>query len=90
MLVSPISFIITCMLIRRIGLFFLIVGVLMVFLFFAIGEPNSQNLKFFCTGLPLAILGGAIWLRKRERTPVERFRILRRFSTQKEEEYKDE
>jgi len=89
LLVSPISFIITYMLIKRIGLFLLLVGILMVFLFFAIGEPNSQNLKFFCTGLPLAILGGALWLRKQEKTPVERFRMLRRFST-KEEEYKDE
>jgi hypothetical protein len=62
----------------RIGLFFFLVGILIVFISLAAGKANSDSLKLFCIGAPSALLGITLWFRARDRTPAERFKILRR------------
>lgn len=71
---------------ERIGIFFVLVGVLLVFITFASGKPNSQSFTLFCIGLPLALLGGTLWYRHRERETVERFRTIKKMSSKKEDE----
>jgi len=74
------------MFIRRIGVFFVLVGGLILFISVAAGKPNSNTLTLFCIGLPLSLLGGTLWYRNRDKTPAQRFQILRKFSTKKEKE----
>jgi hypothetical protein len=74
------------MLIRRIGLFIFILGLLILMVSIASGKLNSQSLTLFCIGVPTALLGGTIWFRNRERTPVQRFRLLRKSQNKDEDQ----
>jgi membrane protein implicated in regulation of membrane protease activity len=78
------------MFIRRIGLFFLIMGLLILLVSIASGKPNSQSLTLFCIGVPLVMFGWTLWYRNRERTPSQRFRTLRKFSTKEDVEDNDD
>ena len=84
LLVFPISFIITSML-SRMGIFFLLIGLLTLVFAFATGGINRQNLNIYCVGAPMVILGTFIWYRYRERTPAERFRRIKKLSSRKGE-----
>jgi len=68
------------MFIRRIGIFIMIVGGIILLVSMVAGKPNSQSMFLFCIGVPMILLGGTLWYRNRERTPSQRFRILRKFS----------
>jgi hypothetical protein len=71
---------------RRIGVFFMLVGILILFLFFASGTKNPQSLTFLCAGSALSLMGGTLWYRGRDRTPAERFRTIRKYSSKKKKE----
>jgi drug/metabolite transporter (DMT)-like permease len=71
---------------RRIGVFFMLVGILILFLFFASDRTSSQSLTFLCAGSALSLTGGMLWYRGRDRTPAERFRTLRKYSSKKKKE----
>jgi hypothetical protein len=73
---------------RRVGMFFLLVGLMIMFIFFPSGSANTESLTIFCSGIPFVILGISMWLRSRDSTPAERFRLLRMLSRKKEEEEK--
>ena len=79
------------MLLRKIGMFFLIMGLLFLLVTISSGNLNSQSLTLFCIGVPLVLFGGTLWYRNREVTPSQRFRTLRKFSTKENiEEDEDE
>jgi hypothetical protein len=65
----------------RIGVFFFLVGVLIVFISLASGNANSDSLKLFCIGAPSVLLGLTLWFRNRDRRPAERFKVLRKYSS---------
>jgi hypothetical protein len=67
----------------RIGVFFVLVGVMIVFVSFASGKANSDSLTLFCIGTPLVLLGITLWFRNRERAPAERFKIFRKYASKK-------
>jgi len=73
---------------KRIGLFFMLVGLLLILITFTSGRLKSQTLTLLCASIPLVIIGGGLWFRNQDRTQSERFRILRR-KTSKDGEEKD-
>ena len=88
MLVSPISFIIARML-RKIGVFLFLVGLIVTMVSFASGSINKQSLILFLIGIPLILLGGLIWNRNRHTDQVERFRLVRKFMPKRKGDQED-
>jgi hypothetical protein len=78
------------MFLQRMGIFLLLLGFLMVLASFATGRANSESLTLFCFGLPLMIFGGTLWYRNRDKTPAQRFRLLRKFSTKEDEDEEED
>jgi len=74
--------------VRKFGVFLFLAGILILFMSFAPGEVNKDSLTIFFSGVLLVFLGYSLWSRNRDRTPVERFRILRKFSSKKEDKEK--
>ena len=66
------------LMLKRFGVFVLLVGLLLVFVPVASGNFNRQNLTLLCASLPLVLIGGMLWYRNRDTTPADRFRLLRR------------
>jgi uncharacterized membrane protein YfcA len=64
---------------RQVGMFFLFVGMIVVFVFAASLQLGSPEYSYCLIGLLLVILGGyLIYRNRRTPEPAERFRILRR------------
>jgi len=70
----------------RMGVFFLIIGLLTLVFAFATGGINRQNLSLYCVGAPMVILGLIIWNRTRDKTPAERFRRIKKLSSRRSED----
>jgi hypothetical protein len=64
---------------RKIGVFLFLVGLIVTMVSFASGNLNKQSLTLFLIGVPLVLLGGLIWNRNRDTDQVERFRLVRKF-----------
>jgi uncharacterized membrane protein YfcA len=64
---------------RQIGMFFLFVGMIVVFVFVASLQLGSPEYSYCLIGLFLVLLGGVLVYRNRRTPePAKRFRILRR------------
>lgn len=75
---------------RKIGLFFLLVGLIITIILFPSRISNTPSMTFFCIGIALIIVGITIWARTRDRTPAPRFRLLRTFAVKKDEKKEEE
>jgi hypothetical protein len=75
---------------KKMGIFIMLVGIIFVLISFGSVSANSQSITMLCSGIPMILLGLTIWYRNRDRTPAERFRIFRGFSSKEEEDEDDE
>ena len=69
----------------QVGEFFVLLGVMLLIIFFATGQVGSPVYLYFCVGVPL--LGLGIFLMWTGKNPVEaskRFRIVRNYSVKRE------
>jgi len=73
----------------KMGIFIMLVGIVFVLISFGSASANSQSISMFCSGIPMILLGAMLWFRNRDRTPVERFRIFRMFSSKEEDDEKE-
>ncbi len=76
----------------KIGQFLIIVGVILLVIFFASGEGWSMAFGYFLTGLGLMLLGGFLNFRGRKPTDpnTARFRTVRKFRERKERREKEQ
>lgn len=73
----------------QIGLFFLVIGLILLVIFFGTDQVNRPAYNFFCGGLVITALGIYLYWRDRPpSTPSGRFRILR--GSNRPDEKKDE
>jgi hypothetical protein len=73
----------------QVGEFFVLLGVLLLIIFFITGQVDSPIYWYFCIGVP--VLGLGIFFMWTGRNPVEaskRFRIMRNFSERREKKKK--
>ena len=75
---------------RRMGIFFIIVGILILLFAVSSGELNNENLRLYCISTPLMVLGVFLWYRNRDRTPVERFRTVRKIASRRRKDEEEE
>jgi len=76
----------------KLGQFLIIVGLILLVIFFASGEGWSMAFGYFLTGLGLVFLGGFIIFRRRRPTDpnTARFRTVRRFRERKDRREKEQ
>jgi hypothetical protein len=76
----------------KVGLYFLIIGIVLLVLFFVTGQENDPNVLYFFSGFGLSLLGFFL-IRKNWKAPPPstRFRMFRRKKKEekKAEEYRD-
>ena len=72
------------------GIFFLIVGILILLFAVSTGEFNNENLRLYCISTPLIVLGAVLWYRNRDRAPVERFRTVRKITSRRRKKDEEE
>jgi len=70
--------------------FFFLVGSIITLFYFSSFSSNSGSYNPLCIGVLLMIMGFTLWFRGRDRTPVARFRLLRKFASKKKEEIDEE
>jgi len=71
--------------VRRVGTFFLLVGILIIFISFGSDERDSQAIQIFCVGLTCALVGLVIWYRTREPSQSSRFRLIKKIASRDKE-----
>jgi len=76
----------------KIGQFLIIVGLILLVIFFATGEGWSITFGYFLTGLGLVLLGGFLIFRGRKPTDpnTARFRTVRKFRERQERRKKEQ
>ncbi|MBN2148981.1 MAG: hypothetical protein JW726_16470 [Anaerolineales bacterium] len=63
----------------RIGVFFLMIGLVLLVIFFTTDQAQHPAYGFFFIGAALTFLGGyLIWRNRKPPAPTERFRTLRK------------
>ena len=65
----------------QVGQFLILVGVLILIVFFASDQIKTPNYLFFCSGIVICFLGGLVmWQGRNPSQPSERFRLFRKRS----------
>ena len=74
----------------KIGRLLIVIGLILLVIFFAVDQSKNPSYGYFCIGLVLVILGGIFMLRG-HKPPAEsmRFRTLRRWREQ-QRQWKEE
>ena len=70
----------------KFGRFFILIGLVLLVVFFAVDQARSPSYGYFCIGIVMVILGGLMMVRG-HKPPDEsmRFRTLRRWRDQQRE-----
>jgi hypothetical protein len=63
---------------------FLVVIIALIFIL-PLGGINSQTLSILCISLPVLVLAITLWNRHREKEPASRFRVIKMFSSKKDD-----
>ena len=75
----------------QVGQFFLVLGVLLLVLYFVTNQAKSPTILYFCSGTLLLILGiYMMWLGRNPPLDRERFRMLRQMSERRKKPKKEE
>ena len=75
----------------QVGQFFLILGVLLLILYFITNQAKSPPTIYFCIGVLLLLLGIYImWVGRNPPMDRERFRMLRQMSEKRKKPKKEE
>ncbi len=69
---------------QRIGAFFLIVGILLIYIFWGSAQSSLPNFRWLLFGLLAIIWGIALIFRGREATESQRFRTIKKLRGKKE------
>ena len=75
---------------RRFGIFLILVGLITLILTFPLREIEKSSMALLCIGTPMVILGYLLWSRNRDRTPAARFRLIRKLAAKKKTENEPE
>ncbi len=70
----------------KIGRLLMLIGLILLVIFFAVDQSKSPSYGYFCVGLVAVILGGVLMVRGQQ-PPAEsmRFRTLRRWREQQKQ-----
>jgi hypothetical protein len=72
---------------RRVGLFFLFIGMISLVIFFTADHSTDPGVEYFFFGLLFVVMGGTlIWRDRKPPQESKRFRILRRKKSKAERE----
>ncbi len=69
---------------QRIGVFFLIVGIVLIYIFWGSAQASLLNFRWLLFGLLAIIWGIALIFRGREATESQRFRTIKKLRGKKE------
>jgi hypothetical protein len=73
----------------QVGQFFVLLGFIVLIVFFISGQENNPIFLYFCSGVLLLGLGVYfMWTGRNPGVPSERFRFMRRFSERREKKRK--
>jgi hypothetical protein len=73
----------------QVGQFFLLLGFILLVMFFITGQVNSPIYLYFCSGvLGLGLGAFLMWTGRNPVPSSERFRIMRRYSERREKKKK--
>jgi uncharacterized membrane protein YbhN (UPF0104 family) len=74
----------------QVGQFFLVVGVLLLILYFITNQAKNPTILYFCGGTLMLILGiYMMWLGRNPPLDRERFRMLRQMSEKRKKPKKE-
>lgn len=74
----------------QVGQFLVLLGLIILVVFFITDQVKTPDYLFFCSGLLVVILGGYVmWSGRNPPAPSERFRIFRRRAEKREKKNKE-
>ena len=75
----------------QVGQFFLVLGILLLILYFITNQAKSPTILYFCSGVLLLFLGiYLMWVGRNPPMDRERFRMLRQMSERRKKPKKEE